>query len=98
MTEQQNPKFEVRNSAIAGKGLFAATFIKKGEAVLSWHPKELSRDEADALPASEKHYLYPDGDIMLYMLSSSHFSGHLVSLQHSWHERSGVSRWAQLES
>lgn len=76
MAEQQNSRIEVRNSAISGKGLFATAVIKKGEAVLSWHPKELSREEADALPVSEKHYLYPDGDIMLYMQPPERYVNH----------------------
>jgi SET domain-containing protein len=70
------PKVEVRKSPIAGKGLFATAIIKKGETVLSWHPKELSREEADALPTSEKHYLYPDGDTMLYMQPPERFVNH----------------------
>ena len=69
-------KIEVRNSAIAGKGLFAADIIKKGETVLSWHPKILTREQAEALPASEKHYLYPEGDTMLYMQPPERYVNH----------------------
>ncbi|MCA9349456.1 SET domain-containing protein-lysine N-methyltransferase [Candidatus Saccharibacteria bacterium] len=69
-------KFEVRNSSISGKGLFATTLIKASEAVISWHPKVLTREEADALPSSEHHYLYPDGDKMLYMQAPERFMNH----------------------
>lgn len=76
MPEHQNLKVEVRNSAISGKGLFATTMIRKGETVLFWHPKELSREEAAELPASEQHYMYPEGDIMLYMQPPERYVNH----------------------
>ena len=71
-----NQKFEVRNSSISGKGLFAITLIKVNETVVSWHPKVLSREEADALPVSEQHYLYPDGDKVLYMQAPERYMNH----------------------
>lgn len=70
------PKFEVRISSISGKGLFATSLIKANETVVSWHPKVLSREEADALPTSEHHYLYPDGDKMLYMQAPERYMNH----------------------
>ncbi|MBP7766970.1 SET domain-containing protein [Candidatus Saccharibacteria bacterium] len=72
----KNQKFEVRNSSISGKGLFATTLIKADEVVVSWHPKVLTREQADALPASEHHYLYPDGDKMLYMQAPERYMNH----------------------
>lgn len=69
-------KFEVRNSSISGKGLFAISLIKADEVVVAWHPKVLSREEADALPVSEHHYLYPDGDKMLYMQAPERYMNH----------------------
>lgn len=69
-------KFEVRHSSISGKGLFATSLIKADEVVIAWHPKVLSREEADALPASEQHYLYPDGDKMLYMQAPERYMNH----------------------
>lgn len=72
----QNRKFEVRKSVISGKGLFAKAEIKKDETVLFWHPKELSREKADELPASEKHYLYPDGDAVLHMQPPERYVNH----------------------
>lgn len=72
----KNQKFEVRNSDISGKGLFAITPIRAKETVVSWHPKVLSREEADALPTSEQHYLYPGGDKMLYMQAPERYMNH----------------------
>lgn len=36
-------KFETRASGIQGRGLFAVKPIKKGEVVVEWHPKVLSK-------------------------------------------------------
>ena len=35
-----------------------------------------SAEQADALPASEKHYLYPEGDNMLYMQAPERYMNH----------------------
>lgn len=72
----ENQKFEVRDSRISGKGLFATSLIKANEVVVSWHPKVLSREQADALPKSEQHYLYPDGDDVLYMQAPERYMNH----------------------
>lgn len=69
-------KFEVRSSTISGRGLFATSLIEAGEVVVSWHPKILTRDQADALSASEKHYLYPEGSNMLYMQPPEKYMNH----------------------
>ena len=70
-------KFEIRDSAVNGKGLFATELIKKGETVVSWHPKVLTKEEASKLPPDEQeHYLYPDGDTMLWMQSPERYMNH----------------------
>ncbi len=70
------PKIEVRDSDIEGKGLFAKDPFKKGEIVLSWKPKVISREKADTLPEKEKHYLYPDGDKILWMQPPERYINH----------------------
>lgn len=47
----------VRKSKIAGKGVFAARDFAKGETVISWKPKSLTKKELAGLPESEKHYI-----------------------------------------
>jgi uncharacterized protein len=70
-------KFEVRDSKIQGKGLFATQKIYKDEIVVSWHPKVLSKEEASKLPPDEqKHYLYPDGHNMLWMQPPERYMNH----------------------
>ena len=70
-------KFEVKTSWISGKGLFATTLIKKGETVISWNPKVLTKEEASKLPQDEqKHYLYPEGDNMLWMQPPERYMNH----------------------
>jgi len=72
----ENKMFEVRNSNISGKGLFATSLIKANEVVVAWHPKVLTREEAETLPEPEQHYLYPDGDKMLYMQPPERYMNH----------------------
>lgn len=68
MAAKLNPKVEIRDSNINGKGLFATAIIRQGETVLHWHPKVLTKQQASELPVEEQeHYLYPDGDNMLWM-------------------------------
>ena len=70
-------KFEVKNSKISGKGLFAAGLIKKGETVVAWKPKVITKQEASKLPEDEqKHYLYPEGDNMLWMQPPERYMNH----------------------
>lgn len=70
-------KFEIKNSKIHGKGLFATSLIKKGETVVAWNPKVLTQAEASQLPENEqKHYLYPDGDKLLWMQPPERYINH----------------------
>ena len=77
MAPLQYPKFEVQTSHINGRGLFATSRIPKGEVVVTWHPKLLTKAEAAHLPADEqKHYLYPEGDTMLWMQPPERYMNH----------------------
>ena len=70
-------KFEIKNSKINGKGLFVTDLIKKGETVVAWNPKVLTKEEASKLPAEEqKRYLYSDGDNMLWMQPPERYMNH----------------------
>ena len=72
-----NTKIEIRPSPISGKGLFAAAPFRKGETVLTWHPTVLTKAEAGKLPPDEQqHYLYPDGDKLLWMQSPERYVNH----------------------
>ncbi len=68
---------EIKKSDIIGKGIFAMSLIKKGATVLTWNPKILTREEADKRPNEEKdHYLYPEGDKMLWMQPPERYINH----------------------
>jgi SET domain-containing protein len=70
-------KIEVKNSKISGKGLFATSLIKKGETVVTWNPKVITKEEASNLPEDEqKHYLYLEGDTMLWMQPPERYMNH----------------------
>jgi SET domain-containing protein len=72
-----NVNFEVKDSPIQGKGLFALRTIKKGETVVAWNPKVLSKKEASALPADEQqHYMYPENDKLLWMQPPERYMNH----------------------
>jgi uncharacterized protein len=58
----------LKKSGIDKKGVFAARDFKKGETVMAWHPiKIMSKEEADGLPESEKHFVsnYSEGQYIL---------------------------------
>lgn len=70
-------KFELRQSQISGKGLFATELIKNGETVVRWNPKVLTKEQANQLPEEEqKHYLYPEGDKFLWMQPPERYMNH----------------------
>lgn len=70
-------KFEIKDSKVNGKGLFAIKIIKKGETVVRWHPKVLTKEEASKLPLREqKHYLFPDGNALLWMQPPERYMNH----------------------
>jgi len=70
-------KFEIRDSPINSKGLFATGTIKKGEVVTVWHPKVMTKQEAAKLSADEqKHYTYPEDDHILWMQPPERYMNH----------------------
>ncbi len=70
-------KFEVRDSPINGRGLYAKVLIKKGEAATVWHPKLLTKQEAENLPPNElKHYTYTEDDVVIWMQPPEKFMNH----------------------
>ena len=57
----------VKNSKIHGKGVFANRSFKKGEIVIKYNLKELSKEEFNKLPESEKHFTSKEkGKIWLF--------------------------------
>lgn len=45
--------------------------------MVAWRPKVLSKEEASRLPTDEqRHYLYPDGDRMLWMQPPERYINH----------------------
>ena len=52
----------VKKSKIHGKGVFANRDFKKGEVVIKYNLKPLSKQEFDNLPESEKHFTSKEGD------------------------------------
>lgn len=62
----KNMDIVVKKSKVAGKGIFANKDFKKGEIVLIWYPKALTKKEFDGLSDQEKHYIDKvDGKIFL---------------------------------
>lgn len=48
----------IKNSKIAGQGIFARRAFKKGEVVLHWDiPQAVAKQEVDKMPAEEKNIL-----------------------------------------
>lgn len=59
----------VKKSKIQGKGVFANKDFKKGEIVLRWNPKKITKEEADKLTIKQKHYLYKERNKYFLMQS-----------------------------
>lgn len=57
MNVYEDDNFIVKPSPIEGLGLFAKRTFKKGDRVLSWHPKELTEDELKNISSDQKRYL-----------------------------------------
>ena len=77
MNSERILKYEVRDSPINGKGLYAKVPIKKGEVATVWHPKLLTKQEAKQLPPGEyKHYTYIEGDTVVWMQPPERFMNH----------------------
>ena len=51
----------VRKSKIQGRGVFANQDFKKGEVVLRWKPKMLTKIDLKNVTAREKHFIYKAG-------------------------------------
>jgi predicted PhzF superfamily epimerase YddE/YHI9 len=76
-TMNQDVDFEIKDSHIQGKGVFAKRKINKGETVFEWHPKVLTIKQAQELPKEElDHYTYPDGESILWMQPPERFVNH----------------------
>lgn len=70
-------KVKIKQSLIDGKGVFAKDLIRKDSVIFQWQPKVLTKEEADKLPKEEKeHYLYPKGDMMLWMQPPERYINH----------------------
>ncbi len=59
----------IKKSKIQGKGVFANKDFKKGEIILKWNPKKITKKEADKLTTKQKHYLYEERNKYFLMQS-----------------------------
>ena len=66
----------VKKSKIEGKGVFADRDFKKGEIVLIWHPKSLTKFEFDNLSDSESKYRHKEGDSYSIMQPPERYVNH----------------------
>jgi SET domain-containing protein len=66
----------VKESKIEGKGVFAAKDFKKGEIVLTWHPKSLTKDEFDNLSDQETKYRHKEGSSYSIMQPPERYVNH----------------------
>ena len=66
----------VKKSKISGKGVFAKRDFKKGELVLKWNRKILTKLEAGKLNTKQKHYLYQEGNKYFLMQPPEKYVNH----------------------
>ncbi len=70
------PDVVIKKSKIQGKGVFAGRNFKKGEVVLKWKLKVLSKTDVDRLAKRQKHYLYKFGGKFYLQQSPEKFVNH----------------------
>ena len=66
----------VKKSKINGKGVFAKRDFKKGEVVLRWNPKTISKKQFDELAKIDSRYLLKQEDDYFLMQSPEKFVNH----------------------
>ncbi|MFH1607637.1 MAG: SET domain-containing protein-lysine N-methyltransferase [archaeon] len=66
----------IKNSKIHGKGTFANRDFKKGEVVIKYNLKELTKEEFENLPEKEKHYTSKEDGKYLLFLPPARFVNH----------------------
>ena len=66
----------IKKSKISGKGVFAKRDFKKGEIILRWNPKILTKLEADKLTTKQKHYLYQEKNKYFLMQPPEKYVNH----------------------
>jgi putative hydrolase of the HAD superfamily len=72
-----NDSIVVKSSGIHGMGVFAQRTFLKGEVVLKWEDtREISQDELNSLPASEKNYIDIQGGKILLVGIPERFLNH----------------------
>lgn len=67
---------KVKKSKIQGQGVFANRDFKKGEIVLRWNPKVLTKKQANKLSEDEKNYLVIEGGRYLFMQEPERYVNH----------------------
>ena len=66
----------VKKSKINGKGIFAKRDFKKGEVILKWNPKKLTKEEVDKLTIKQKYYLYQEKNKYFLMQPPEKYVNH----------------------
>lgn len=69
-------KVVIKKSNINKKGVFANRNFNKGEIVIFWNPKIISKDEFSALNKKEQHYIVKRFGKYLLMQSPEKFVNH----------------------
>ncbi len=66
----------IKKSKISGKGVFVKRDFKKGEIVLKWNPKKLTKEEVGKLNIKQKHYLYQEKNKYFLMQPPEKYVNH----------------------
>lgn len=70
------PNIIVKKSKIHGKGVFANRDFKKGDIVIKYNLKKLTKKEFDSLSEKEKHYTSKEGSDYFLFLSPEKYVNH----------------------
>ena len=70
---------EVKKSQIHGKGVFAGRDFKKGEIVIKWHPKVITKEQLMSLSKKQKTYIQKMGSKYYLMQFPEKFVNHSIT-------------------
>jgi len=70
----------IKKSKIHGKGAFANRNFKKGEVVIKYNLKKLTKEEYEKLPEKEKHYVSKENGEYFLFLPPERYVNHSCNL------------------
>jgi SET domain-containing protein len=82
----------VKKSKINGKGVFAKRDFKKGEIILQWNPKIITKIESDKLTIKQKNYLFHEKNKYFLMQVPEKYVNHSCEPNTTAKDKSDIAK------